>query len=370
MTKPRVLGRRALNRALLARQMLLQRHSMSVTQALERLVGMQTQAPQTPYVGLWSRLEGFAPESLSTLIATRRAVRLTLMRATLHLVSARDALALRPLLQPMIARQLFATAAGQGLKGAEIEPIVAAGRAALEQGPRSSAELGALLQARWPERTAASLSRAVHMLVPLLQVPPRGLWGATGPAVWAPLASWLGRPLDDGATLDALVLRYLRAFGPASVADMRAWSGLSQLGAAFERLGAKLRRFEDERGVLLHDLPGAPRPDECTPAPPRFVPEWDNLLIAHADHARVIDPSHRAQIFTSNGMLPGTLLIDGFVAGTWAIERGTDRVCLRVASFAPLTAADRAEVEAEGRRLLAFAAPEAARRELLFTRRH
>lgn len=369
MTRTRVLGRRALNRALLARQLLLRRHALSVTQALERLVGMQTQGPQTAYTGLWSRLERFEPAQLSDRIAQRRALRLTLMRATLHLVSARDALALRPLLQPVIARQLFAGAAGQQLKNADLDAIVAAGRRVLDAAPCSGAALGERLRAQWPQHGAASLSRAVQILHPLVQVPPRGLWRASGQAVWAPLDRWLGRPLRDDASLDDLVLRYLRAFGPASPADMQAWSGLTRLGAVFERVGARLLRFESDTGALLYDLPGAARPDPQTPAPPRFVPEWDNLLLGHADHARVIDPTRRAQIYTANGLLPGTLLVDGFVAATWSIDSSPGRARLRIASFEPLRAADRAEVADEGRRLLAFAEPESLRRDVEFGRR-
>jgi hypothetical protein len=350
--RSRVLTLRALNRALLARQMLLRRHRMSVTQTLERLVGMQTQSPQAPYVGLWSRLEAFAPEQLSRLLINRRAVRMTLHRATLHLVSARDALALRPVLQPMIARLLFATQAGKELVGADVAAIVEAGRELLQNEPRTNAQLGELLRGRWPDRSAASLSRAVQIMLPVLQVPPRGLWRVAGQAAWTPVESWLGKTFSEDASPDDLVLRYVRAFGPASIADMRAWCGLSQLGAAFERVRDKLVSFEDEGGVRLYDLPSAPRPRAETPAPPRFIPEWDNILISHADHSRVIDPHHRAQIFTPNGMLPGTLLVDGFVAGTWAI----DGSILRIRCFESIAASHRKLVIDEGRRLLAFAA--------------
>ncbi|HEX2203308.1 MAG TPA: crosslink repair DNA glycosylase YcaQ family protein, partial [Longimicrobium sp.] len=186
-----VLSIRALNRATLERQMLLRRAAVSVEEAVERLVGLQSQAPIPPYFGLWTRIEGFVPHDLSRLIEARRVVLIALMRSTIHLVSARDCLALRPLLQPVLERAHQGTY-GKRLEGLDPAEIAAAGRALVEERPRTLGEVGALLAERWPGRDPAALSSAVRALVPMVQVPPRGLWGASGPATHATAEAWGG----------------------------------------------------------------------------------------------------------------------------------------------------------------------------------
>ena len=355
-----VLSQRALNRALLARQLLLARAEMPPEVAIEHQVGMQAQSPLAPYVGLWSRLAVFAPDELARLITERRAVRVSLMRTTLHLVTARDALALRPLLRPVLERGFHSGSPfGRHLKGTDIEPVLAVGRALLEERPLTTDALGKLLHERWPDRDTASLAHAVRYLVPLVQLPPRGIWGQGGQATWTTVAAWLGRDVDAEGDIEALVLRYLAAFGPASVRDIQAWCWLTRLGAVVERLRPRLRVFRDEAGVALFDLPDAPRPDPETPAPPRFVPEYDNLLLSHADRTRVIADIDRERVFTK-----GAFLVDGYVRGTWRIARARGTAALLVEPFAALGRADRAEVEEEGERLLAFAAAKAGSREV------
>jgi hypothetical protein len=162
------------------------------------------------------------------------------------------------------------------------------------------------------------------------------------------------------------MLRYLAAFGPASVQDAQAWSGLTRLRPVFDRLRPRLCTFRDERGRELFDLPDAPRPDPEIPAPPRLLPEWDNLLLSHADRTRVIAEEHRRAIWSNNGIVPGTLLLDGFVSGTWKLTREKASATLRIRPFAPLTTADRVATEEEGARLLAFAAEDAAPRDVVF----
>ena len=362
-----VLSRQALNRALLERQMLLRRAPVPgpagragrVTETVEHLLGLQAQAPFPPYYGLWSRLEDFRPEELAGLITGRQVVRIALMRGTIHLVSARDCLALRPLVQPVLDRALAGTF-GRQLAGVDSAALAAAGRALADQEPRTFSELGALLSRQWPDHPAAALAQGVRCLVPLVQVPPRAVWGAAGQARHTSAEAWLGQPLDGGASLDSLVTRYLAAFGPASVRDVQAWSGLTGLREVAARLRPGLRAFRDENGTELLDLPDAPRPGPDTPAPARLVAEYDNLILSHADRSRVISEADRAKLYTRNGVFPGTVLLNGFVAGTWRIDRSAAAVTLTVEPFGQMSLKDRDAVTAEAGRMLAFAAPGAA----------
>lgn len=356
------LSQRALNRALLERQLLLRRQDLPASETLERLVGMQAQAPNAPYVGLWSRLQGFRPDDLAGLITGRQAVRIALMRSTIHLVTARDCLALRPVVQPVLDRELNRSSTiGPRIDGLDLSALVAAGRALLDEEPRTPKELGRLLQQRWPERDAGALAYAMRNLAPLVQVPPRGVWGAGGQARYATAETWLGRPLEAEPSTEATVLRYLAAFGPASVKDAQTWSGLTGLRAVMKRLRPRLRVFRDERGRELFDLPETPRPDPDTPAPPRFLPEFDNLLLSHADRIRVIHEDDRRRMATRNGQLPGV------VRGSWQIRREAGAAVLVITPFEPLRADDRAALAEEGARLLAFAAEDAEAHDVRFT---
>lgn len=350
-----VLDRRALNRALLERQLLLRRWPLSAAEALERLVGLQAQAPNPPYFALWTRLRGFRADELGTLIAGRQAVRIALMRATIHLVTARDCLGLRPLLRPVLQRGLLASVSGPAVAGMDMDALVAAGRTLLVEQPRSPEELGSLLAQRWPERDPRALAYAVRNLVPLVQVPPRGIWGAGGPTRHAVAEVWLGRPFDHDCSLEQLVVRYLAAFGPASVRDMQSWSGLKGLREVVQRLRPRLRVFRDEGGTELFDLPEAPRPDPDTPAPPRFLAEFDSAMLSHADRTRIISDEHRRRVITKNGMVLGTVLLDGFVRGVWKLRRDRASPALVVQPYAPISKEERAALEDEGGHLLAFA---------------
>ncbi|TDB76686.1 winged helix DNA-binding domain-containing protein [Actinomadura sp. KC216] len=352
-----VLGRRALNRALLARQLLLERHAMPALDAIEHLVGMQSQAPNPPYIGLWSRLAGFDFGEAGELMTARRALRIVLMRGTLHLVSARDARALRPHTQAVLDNYLKSRAAD--LDGIDLDAVVAEARRLLAEEPRTDKELRTLLAERWPDDDAALLGWAVRLRLPLVQVPPRGIWGASGMARHTTLDTWLDGDTPPVLSLDDLVLRYLGAFGPASVQDVQHWSGLTRLGEVVERLVPRLVAFQDENGRTLYDLPDAPRPDPDVPAPVRFVPDFDNLLLSHADRARIIREEHRKRVFTVNGIIRATFLVDGFVHGMWKIEKKRGEAVLRIDPFDPVPERDRAALEEEGLRLLAAAHPEA-----------
>ena len=351
-----VLTRRALNRAVLARQMLLDRVDVPVLAAIERLVGLQAQLPNPPYIGLWARLAGFEKDDLTRLIEKRRVVRSTMMRATQHMVTARDYLWLRPVLQPMLDR-LSRGYHGRKIAGVDLAELLAAGRALLADQPRTITELQALLAERWPKHDKLALGYTVQGMLALVHVPPRGTWGRGG-AVPATLAeAWLGRPLSGSPSPDRMVLRYLGAFGPASVADAQEWSGLTNLREVVERLRPKLRTFHDEAGRELFDLPDAPLPDPDTPAPVRFLPEYDNLILGHADRSRMLTDEHRKALWTKNGLL-ATALVDGMVAATWKIARDRKRAVLTVVPLRRLTKKERTALAEEGERLLDFTDPE------------
>jgi Winged helix DNA-binding domain len=316
-------------------------------------------------VGLWTRLAAFDPVELSTLIEDRRAVRTSLMRTTLHLVSADDLFALRPVLQPVLERG-FATGSpfGRRIAGVDLDAVRAAGSALLAERPLTVAELGPLLAEPFAGFDPVSLAHAVRYLEPLVQVPPRGLWGRGGPAAFTTVETWLGRPVPlepaSDEALDSLVLRYLAAFGPASVMDVQAWSWLTKLRPVVERLRPRLLTFRDEAGVELFDLPDAPRPDPATPAPVRFVPEYDNLLVSHADRSRITTRGYLERAFTR-----GSFLVDGFVLGAWrmAAAKGAPRsgqaALVEVEPFEALAPHDRTAVADEAARVAGFLRPNA-----------
>ena len=360
-----VLSTRALNRATLERQLLLRRARDSPLRVVEHLVGLQAQEPLNPYTALWSRLERFAPEHLATLLLERRVVRIVLMRGTIHLVTADDCLRLRPLVQPVLDGELARHREyGPALRDVDLSGVLAYVSALVAERPRTGRELRAALAERFPEHDAAALAYAGRNKLAFVQVPPRGVWGRAAAVSSTTAQAWLGRPLEARPSLEDLVLRYLAAFGPGSVADAATWSRLTRLRAVFERLRPRLRTFRDERGRDLFDLPDAPRPDAATPAPPRFLPEYDNVLLSHADRSRIVSPHVRARLSDVHGLGHGSVLYDGFVCGLWRLEPDG----LAVSHATALSRATRAEIAAEGRRLLRFLEPERTSRDVLFRR--
>ena len=361
-----LLTRRELNRATLERQLLLRRSELPVLDAVEHLVGLQAQEPPDPYTALWSRLDSFRPEVLSALLERREVVRTAVMRSTIHLVSADDCLLLRPLMQPVLDAELSRY---RDLRGVEVDAVLAFGRERLEERPLNGTELRAALAERFPDHDAADLAYACRNLLPLVQVPPRGLWKRSGQVRTTTAESWLGRPVVGDASLDDVVLRYFAAFGPAAVADVAAWSRLTGLREVVERLRPRLRPFRDERGRELFDLPDAPRPGSETPTPVRFLPEYDNALLSHADRSRFVTAEQRARLSAVDGRVQGTVLHDGFLFAVWQLHRDRDSgvATLVVRHVERLTTRAEQKVAAEGRRFLRFAAADAESHDLRFT---
>ncbi len=298
---------RELNRSLLARQGLLDRVAVPVEAMVERLVGMQAQIPGNPYIGLWSRLRDFTPDALSGLVAAGAVVRAQLMRSTIHLVTARDHDGFFAPMLPCQERH-YAAQWRKRMGGADLGAVIAAGSALLEARPLSRGELDVLLAERFPGAGKGALAMAATLHLPVVQVPPRGEWGASA------LPRLAIREVGEPATVDAIIRRYVAAFGPVSVADMRTWSGLTGLREVADRLD-----LVEVDGLL--DVPDAPWPDPDTPVPPRFLPEYDNVLLAHADRSRIVP--HQVEL--PRGGVRGTVLVDGFVAGAWVHADGEVR---------------------------------------------
>lgn len=361
------LGTRELNRALLARQSLLERSAISPLAMIEQLIGLQAQAPNPPYLGLWARLQEFALDDLTQAMHARRIVRATMMRGTLHLVSADDYRALRPVLQPTLQRLSLQSAHAKAMGGVQLDELRRAAVDALRGGPLSATALGEALRAHWPAHDTAELARLVRSIELLVHVPPAGVWDSHQAATFAVAHDWLGAPLAQAAyenAIDAMLLRYLAAFGPASARDVSAWSGLTGTRDHLQRLRPCLRVFVDEAGTELFDLPDAPRPAPDTIAPVRLLPEFDNILLAHRDRSRIFDDALRAAIFTRNGLVAATVLIDGFVAGVWKLQRERDTATISIDTFKRPKPADRAALQHEAERCLRVAAPGYSRHEV------
>ena len=366
-----VLTRRQLNRALLERQWLLRRRGASAEEAIEHLVAIQAQEPFDPYTAIWSRIEGFAPEELSDLIATKRAVRApSMLRTTIHLLTARDWLRLRPVVQVVQEQGFRNSPFNRNLVGLDLDEVIAEGRRILDEKPRSGSDLGKALAERWPDRDANSLGYAVRSLWPVVQLPPRALWGRSGKPILATAEHWLGQSVGTDDTPDEMILRYLAGWGPASVMDIQAWCWRTRLGEAVERLRPKLRTFRDENGRELLDVPDGPLPDPDTPAPVRFFPIYDNAFLGYKDRSRILhdeapwggDPA-QIDVFRF-----GSFLVDGYIVGGWRHEtdRKTGRSAIVALPMVPLSAASMRDVEAEAVALSAFLDPDATDRDVRF----
>jgi hypothetical protein len=348
-----LLTRRSLNRATLERQLLLRRTDLSAPAVIERVAGLQAQDPDPPYIGLWSRITDFRIDDLTKLLHERMVVRATLFRGTQHLVTAEDYLWLRPLLQPMLDRWQKG-GFGSFTTGLDLTELADAARTVLGDSTVTRPELGRALVERWPGRDPVALARSVQGLLPVVHPPPDGTWGRRGTTPFLLADQWLGRPLAAEPSPRDLVLRYLAGFGPATVKDVQAWSGMTRLREVVEALRPELRVFQGEAGEELFDLPEAPRPDPDTTAPVRFLAALDNVVLGHADRTRMMTDSQRRHI-----IVEAAVIVDGFVSALWGIKRDKGTAVLTVKLFSPLSANEEEAVTDEGARLLRFAAEDA-----------
>jgi hypothetical protein len=359
----RTLSTLALNRALLARQLLLQRKRLSVRQAVHALAGLQSQEPRDPHVALWSRLSGFGSHRLQAAALQREVVRGTFLRGTIHTVSAADYLAFRGTLQPVLDRELKNHAhLGRGF---EMPALEAAARELLAQQPMSAQQIGEALAPRFPKADKEGLARWVRTCMALAMVPGDERWGYSRPPRFLPADRWLGQAPGEGQPSAELLLRGLAAIGPASATDLRVWCGLGGTAKALEGLRPALRTFQDEQGRELFDLPDAPRPRPDTPAPARLLPEYDNCLLSHEDRSRIVPAAHAHRFAMGpNGRRPRAVLVDGFVRASWQVSMDKAVATLAIQPFERLTPAAVAQVDEEAQALVRFMEPDAAQHEV------
>lgn len=348
----RVLKLRELNRATLARQMLLKREPLSVPAAVERLVGLQAQLPVAPYVGLWTRLRDFSRENLAGAIEDRKIVKATLMRATLHLCTADDYLRFRTTLQPMLSGAAEAIVKQRG-GNFDSKKLLAEARRYIGEKPRTFAEISEWAVKLMPGQDVGALRYTVRTNLPLVQTPIATGWSYSAKPEFTLAESWIGRPIAREANLPELVRRYLAAFGPASVTDAQTWLGM-KLKDTFEKLRPELKTYRNEGHRELFDLPDLSLPAEDIPAPVRFLPEFDNLLLSHSNRTRVIADENRSKVYLPGLRVAATILVDGFVRGAWKIEKIKTAATLVIEPFARLTKSERAALSEEGERLVRF----------------
>lgn len=353
------ISRRELNRATLARQHLLARAPGEPLALVRHLVGLQAQEARDPYVGLWARLADFRVEQLETLLTERRVVRLVVQRGTVHVVDADDCFLLRRLAQPILTQQLFTHRDhGPPLRELDLDGFVTEAGPILASAPMNTRQLRLALTGAFPADDPAALAFACRNLLPFVQVPPRGLWSRGGEVVGTTAQAWLGREDDGQGTVDDVMLRYVAAFGPATVRDAATWSRYTALREVFDRLAPRLRTFVDDDGVEYFDLADAPRPDGDVDAPVRFLPQYDNALLAHADRRRFVTRD-LSEIWMGQTGFVGSVLVDGMLRGMWRFDRPFREVVAGKPSVVTVTIADLTKRESgaiaiEAERLSAF----------------
>jgi hypothetical protein len=341
----RTLTQRQLNRALLARQLLLERRELPAAEAIGRVGGLQAQASIPPFVGLWTRVAGFDQGELQSLLDERRIVRATMMRHTIHFVSAYDYVWLRPTIQPALEAG-FGAQTRKRLAGVDLEPFLKAARKEFRKHPLTFAEVKELIRSLAPDGDVDAIAYGIRTRVELIGVPNQSRWRFGGRAPFVLAEDWLGRKLAAPDPPE-MVRRYLAAFGPATPGDATAWSGVGGMRKVFEGMRGELRVFRDEAGRELFDVADGLLPGEDVEAPVRFLPEFDNTLLGHKDRTRVIADEHRSRVYITAGRMVGTVLLDGFAAAAWRIVDGE----LVLEPFRTLTKAEKAAIKPEAEAL-------------------
>ncbi len=361
---------RDLNRATLERQMLLGRETISPVEAVERLAGLQAQYSPSPYIALWSRVEGFERHQLTEALMGRTVVKASLMRWTLHIVSVRDYPFFTTAMRDMRVaswRYVFEDA-GLDMPALHDKLLEFAAE------PRSFEEMVAFVATQVPhdpERQPRVARHAASGLGWLVHQPPSGIWKYFGKARYVAARKWL-EGTEDPTSEEAvayMVRRYLAAFGPATRPDVLQWSGLrtvSQVDAALQSFGDNIVAFKDDSGKLLYDLREAPRPGGDVAVPVRFLPKWDNLLLAYDNRQRVLPEKYRKVVIRKNGDVLPTLLVDGVVAGIWEVTGKRNSATLSMELFEPVDPSTRALLQEEGYCLLRWIEPEVAAHEVKF----
>ncbi|MBR7619640.1 AlkZ family DNA glycosylase [Phenylobacterium sp. 20VBR1] len=333
---------RDLNRALLARQMLLERQPLTPMEALRRLVGVQAQLPRTPFLGLWSRLAGFKPEDLRAAIEAHDVVRATAMRGTLYLMTTSDFLAFRASLR---SGETMALPGGTKTTVGELEPVLALARAHFAEPKEFETFRKSLERAGFSD--IRIMAYAARQLLPLVQAASDTPYGFSPGGEFVLAKAYLGQDVAAAPAPAELLRRYLAAWGPATPADFSGWSGLKGVAPLFDEIAGDIVTFRDARGKLLYDLKDAPRPGGDIPAPPRFVPDFDAVTQGHQDRARIVPAQHAPRIASKNLQVPPMLLVDGFVAGTWRLETKSKTPTVMVTAFEKFSPKDRQAIEAE-----------------------
>ncbi len=346
-----ILTTRQLNRATLARQMLLERSDTSILDAVRFLGGLQAQQSNDPYIGLWSRLNGLTHEALTALIVDRTLARATTMRGTLHLHTADDLVGFRALVQDFLMAQWksnFLRRFGSEDKA----KVHRAGLRILDKGPLTSGDLGRQLKAKFPSAEPLSLAVLLQMSETLVQVPPTRLWGNGSAPLLVRVETWLPDARPSLSRID-LVRRYLAAYGPASINDMQIWCRLTKLSVEFKALENELVVFEGDDGRVLYDLPDAPRPPADTPAPIRFLPLYDNVYLGYDNRRRMLMEADLARLTLFTDFKP-SVLIDGVIAAGWVVSRKKGAARLEIEPYHKLTRTQVREVETAGEAFLRF----------------
>lgn len=354
-----VLTLRQLNRALLDRQLLLRRKDVGVEDVVETLGGMQAQLSSAPFVGLWTRIQGFSRQDLSTRIADRKIVKATYIRGTLHLVTAEDFVRYRTALQPLLSGG-WETLTKNRPKDFDLNAILTAAMEFIADSPRTFAEISDFLTVHFPNQDVGPMRYGVRTHLPLVQVPMDIAWSYPGNPQFALAEQWIDRKVDERDNLTELIVRYLRAFGPASITDAQSWIGAPNLKGVFEELRPQLVVYRDENRRDLFDLPDMPLPEAETAAPVRFLPEFDNILIGHSNRRRIISDEHRKSVYLPGLRVAATVLVDGFVTGTWSVTKKGKSASLNVVGFRSFDQPNRTAICDEGEQLIRFIEPSAS----------